>query len=216
MKSLKIGYVGAGGNTKARHLPGFAEIENVEQFAVCNRSFESSKAVADEFGVSEVILNWKDLVQHPDVDAVCIGTWPNMHAEITIAALEAGKHVLCEARMARSLKEAQRMFDIHEKYPNQVLQIVPAPFTFYYDKELSRIFETLPYGMLRNANITHTNGSCVDKNADMSWRQDVFISGKNILTMGIFYETWNRWYQEDPEWVQAQGDTFTAVRYSPF
>lgn len=216
MGTLKIGYVGAGGNTKVRHLPGFAAIAGVEQFAVCNRSFESSKAIADEFGVSEIILNWKDLVQHPEIDAVCIGTWPNMHAEVSIAALEAGKHVLCEARMARSLKEAQKMFDCHQKHPELVFQLVPSPFTFAYDSTMSQIFRKLPYGKLRNASITHTNGTCVSTEANLSWRQDVLISGKNILAMGIFYETWNRWFREDPEWIQAHGDIFTPVRYSDF
>ncbi len=54
--------------------------------------------------------------------AVCIGTWPNLHAEVTVAALERGKHVLCEARMACNLTEAKRMLAASEARPQLVAQ----------------------------------------------------------------------------------------------
>ena len=107
--SLRIGIVGAGANTRSRHIPGFQEIDGVEVVAVCNRTRESGQKAADEFGIARVYENWLDLVQADDVDAVCIGTWPYLHCEISLATLEAGKHVLTEARMAMDLAEARRM-----------------------------------------------------------------------------------------------------------
>ena len=95
MEILRIGFIGAGGNTRLRHIPGFMKCEGVEPVVLCNRSMESSQKVAEEFGVPRVAGDWREIVQDPRVDAVCIGTWPNTHAEMTVAALEAGKHVLC-------------------------------------------------------------------------------------------------------------------------
>ena len=102
MKTIKIGLIGAGGNTRTRHIPGFKAIENIELSAVANRSMESSKKIAAEFGVREVATSWRQIIENPDIDAVCIGTWPYMHCPITIAALENHKHVLCEAQIGRA------------------------------------------------------------------------------------------------------------------
>ena len=126
MDLLRVGFIGAGGNTRLRHLPGFIGCKGVEPRLVCNRSRESSEKVAQEFGIPEVTEDWQEVVSHPDVDAICIGTWPNTHAEMTIAALEAGKHVLCEARMAADLSQAQSMLDASLNHPELVAQLVPA------------------------------------------------------------------------------------------
>ena len=76
METIKIGLIGAGGNTRTRHIPGFLNIENIELTAVANRSLESSKKIADEFGVQKAVANWKSIIEDPIIDAVCIGTWP--------------------------------------------------------------------------------------------------------------------------------------------
>ena len=93
---IRIGYVGAGANTRLRHLPGFAAIDGVENISVANRSRESGKRVADDFGISTVYDSWIDLIEADDTNAICIGTWPYMHRNLVLAALEADKHVLTE------------------------------------------------------------------------------------------------------------------------
>src|SRR5207247_118738 len=74
-----------------------------------NRTKESGERVAKEFGVTRVYADWRDLVRARDVDAVCVGTWPDMHCEITLSALDHGKPVLCEARMAIGAAGGRRM-----------------------------------------------------------------------------------------------------------
>ena len=124
---LRIGIIGAGNNTRARHIPGFKAIIGVEVVAVCNRSRKSGERVAAEFGIPKVAVSWQEIIESPDIDAVCIGTWPNLHAKITVAALRAGKHVLTEARMARNMAEAELMVAEAKLRPALVTQIVPAP-----------------------------------------------------------------------------------------
>ena len=60
--TLRIGLIGAGGNTKLRHIPGFNAIDGVEITAVCNRSAESTHAAADEFEIPRRFDRWQDLV----------------------------------------------------------------------------------------------------------------------------------------------------------
>ena len=93
---VRVGIVGAGTNTRVRHIPGLRAVTGVEIVSVSNRTTASSERVAKEFSIPQVVERWQDLVASPDIDAVMIGTWPNMHCEVTCAALAAGKHVLCE------------------------------------------------------------------------------------------------------------------------
>jgi predicted homoserine dehydrogenase-like protein len=95
----RVGIIGAGGNTKLRHIPNLLEIPGVQLRTVCNRSLGSSRAAAEAFGIPGATDSWRQVIDDPDIDAVVIGTWPYMHATLTCAALAAGKHVLCEARM---------------------------------------------------------------------------------------------------------------------
>ena len=106
---LRIGIIGAGANTRSRHIPGLRMQNSVEIVGVANRSAESSQKAAKELDIPKAYGDWTEIIADKTIDAVCIGTWPYTHAEMTIAALDAGKHVLCEARMAMNAREAHAM-----------------------------------------------------------------------------------------------------------
>src|SRR5262249_37043607 len=125
---IRIGLIGAGANTRSRHIPGLKAVEGVEIVAVCNRRPESSTAAAREFGIPRIHATWEDVARDPEIDAIVIGTWPYLHAPITLAALQAGKHVLTEARMAMNAREAHAMLEAARQHPKLVAQIVPSPF----------------------------------------------------------------------------------------
>src|SRR5437868_3425576 len=125
---LRIGLIGAGANTRLRHIPGLREQENVTLVAVCNRRPSSTAAVAREYGIPRTFERWQDLVADPGLDAVVVGTWPYLHCPVTLAALEAGKHVLTEARMSLTAAEAHRMFAAAQRFPNLITQVVPSPY----------------------------------------------------------------------------------------
>src|SRR5687768_17309868 len=119
-KRLRIGLIGAGANTKLRHIPGLRAVADVELIAVCNRRPESTAASAREFGIPRTYEHWQELVADPDVDAIVVGTWPYLHCPITLTALEAGKHVLTEARMSLNAEEAHRMLEAALAHPELV------------------------------------------------------------------------------------------------
>jgi predicted dehydrogenase len=210
---IRIGIVGAGTNTKARHIPGFQAIEGVEIVSVCNRSLASSSKVAEEFKIPKVYENWLELVQSPDSDAILIGTWPNLHHPITIAALDAGKHVLCEARMARDAAEARQMLQAAAAKPQLVAQIVPAPFTFQVDQTVKRLIAEGYLGEILAVEIQDIRGF-LDKDSALTWRQDFDLSGYNTMTLGIWVETLLRWVGPATR-VAAMGKTFVKMRPDP-
>ena len=190
---IKIGIVGAGGNTKLRHIPGLREQDNVEIVSVCNSTRASSEKVANEFGIPNVYDNWIDLVRASDSNAICVGTYPNLHAAITIEALNAGKHVLTEARMSVNAKEARNMLITATAHPGLVSQIVPAPMTLPVDKTIQKIISGGSLGDLIYVDMNVNTGSFPEKESKLHWRQNRDLSGYNIMQMGIWYEALMRW-----------------------
>ena len=83
--------------------------------SVCSRSEDKVKAFAEQWGYESYETDWKALIARDDIDAVDICTPNDTHAEIAIAAAEAGKMILCEKPLARTLEESQKMVDAVEK-----------------------------------------------------------------------------------------------------
>jgi predicted dehydrogenase len=193
-KKIRVGLIGAGGNTRALHIPGFAKQDGVQIVAVANRTRESSQRVADEFSIPKVHDHWQALLEDASIDAVCIGTWPYMHAPMTVAALEAGKHVLCEARMAMDHTEARAMLAASLRHPALTAQIVPAPHTLAFDRTIIEMIAGGYIGELISidARIAAAR-SYPDGSAQQHWRQNRAFSGDNIMSMGIWYEAMMRW-----------------------
>jgi predicted dehydrogenase len=191
---IRVGFVGAGANTRLHHIPKLKAQPGVELVAVANRSRESGERVARELGIARVHGHWREVVEAGDVDAVCIGTWPYMHAEVTTAALAAGKHVLCEARMAMNAAEGRRMLEASRRAPRLVAQLVPAPHTLELDGTLKALLAEGYAGEVLAVEVRATQQArFADPGEALHWRQDVALSGNNILTMGIWYEAMMRW-----------------------
>ena len=193
MKPIRIGLVGAGANTRLRHIPGIRATKDVEIVAVCNRRPESTQGVAHEYGISRTFEKWEQLVADPDIDAVVIGTWPYLHCPITIAALHAGKHVLTEARLSMNAAEAHEMLKAARQHPRLVTQVVPSPFGLKGHEVMKQLVAEGFLGVLREIRVHHLNGPLADTETPLSWRQDATLSGVNMLTLGIVHETLMRW-----------------------
>jgi predicted dehydrogenase len=213
-RPLQIGIVGAGDNTRKKHIPGLRALPNVEIVAVCNRRPSSTEQVAKDFGIPRTFERWQDLIADSRIDAVVIGTWPYLHCPITLAALEAGKHVLCEARMAMNAAEAREMLAESVKHPELVAQIVPSPFGLKGDATMRRLIAEGYLGQLRELQVVAVNGALADPTSPLSWRQDAALSGVNMLLLGIVHETVLRWLPA-PINVLAQAHAFTPERVDP-
>lgn len=213
--ALQIGLIGAGANTRLRHIPGFQAIPGVKLAVVANRTPESGAVVAKAHGIPRVAAHWREVVEDPTIDAICIGTWPNLHAEITCAALANGKHVLTEARMAMNLAHARAMFDASCTHAGLVAQIVPAPFSLPFDKAVRRLLEAGTLGRILQVQVTHRHSALADPEAPITWRQRADLSGHNMLTLGIYHEIVHRWFRQSTSWVMADGWIATPRRIDP-
>lgn len=214
MDNIRVGIIGLGANARQRHVPGFRACPGVELTGVCNRRPESTQQAAAEFGIPKTYDHWQQLIADPEIDAVLIGTWPYLHCEITLAALESGKHVLTEARMAMTALEAHRMLDASRQHPDLVAQIVPSPFGLKGHDVMKQLIADGYLGELREIVVLGATDTLADTEAPLHWRQSAKYSGLNTLTLGILHETLIRWV-DDPVLVQAQVEIFTTERFDP-
>ena len=192
-ENVRIGIIGAGYIAHQRHLPGFQAIEGASVIGVCNRSHQSSEAAAAEFEIPRVYDDWMEMVRDEDLNAICIGTWPYMHKTMVLAALENGKHVLTEARMAMNAQEAHEMLDASRRHPDLVTQIVPSPITLKVDRVIQDLVADGYLGDLLAIDVRSFQSNFVDSDSPLHWRQDIEVSGFNTLNSGIWYEALMRW-----------------------
>ena len=103
-----VGFIGTGFARKVQ-MPAFAACDGARIVSVASGSLANARSAAEAFGAERFTGDWRETVEHPDVDLICITTPPVLHREMTLAALEHGKHVLCEKPMAMNAVEAEEM-----------------------------------------------------------------------------------------------------------
>ena len=187
-ESIRVGFIGAGNVSRRKQLPALARMAGVEVVAVCNRSPESSRAVADEFDIPDVETDAHRLVGRDDLDAIFIGTWPYKHREFSVAALEAGKHCFCQARMCMDLDEAKQMLAAARARPHLVNMLATwwAPLQDY----LCEMVRSGRLGEPTSAELRAISGGNLDS-SKVHWRERVEYSGKQIMSLGIYAEALN-------------------------
>jgi len=191
---LRIGIVGAGKIVRDRHLPALKKHPEVEIVAVSNSTYDSSEKFCNEnLPQATPMRNWADLLAVPDLDIIWIGTPPYMHSAVTISALEAGKHVFCQARMAMDLAEAEEMLAASKRYPAQVTMLCPPPFGMRADLLVKKLLAENYIGRPHHVRLQSFTGNYLDPDAPAHWRQKIEISGLNVLTLGIYVEVLQRW-----------------------
>lgn len=105
----RFGLIGAGAIAQVNHLPALARMKDVEIVAVCDDDLEKARVVAQRFKIPHVLSDYEKLLRLPEVEAVIISTPNHLHAPMSLAALDYGKHVLCEKPPARTAAEAEMM-----------------------------------------------------------------------------------------------------------
>ena len=190
-KELRIGLIG-GGFMGRTHTNGYKRVGDFFpelQYrpvlkAVCSRTADRVKAFAEQWGYESVETDWKAVIARNDIDAVDICTPNNMHAEIAIAAAEAGKMVLCEKPLCRNLAEGQQMVDAVEKagvkntvwYNYRRLPAVTLAKQIIDSGKLGRIFHY-------RANFLQdwTINADLPQGGEGLWRLDIDAAGSGVL-----------------------------------
>ena len=210
-EEIRVGLMGAGGNVRNRHIPGFQGVNDLSIVAVANRSMESGRVIADQFNIPQVYGDWRELLDDESINAVCIGTWPYMHLTMTRAALEKGKHVLTEARMASTAEEAREMLKLSRRHPDLVTMLTPTSTAYRVERVIRGMLDEGYLGELLSVEVHALQTGFADRMGDLHWRHDWEMSGYNTLNIGAQYETMSSWLGHANR-VMAMGKTHVPYR----
>lgn len=161
-KKLKIGLIGCGGIANQKHMPALGKLSELcEMVGFCDIIEERARKAAEKYGApgAKVYDDYNELLKDPEIDVVHVLT-PNVsHCPITVAAFEAGKHVLCEKPMASSSEDARKMLDAWKKsgkqftigYQNRFRPDVQALHAACENDELGHIYFAKAHAIRRRA-----------------------------------------------------------------
>ena len=109
LQPVRVAVIGAGAIATRGHAPNLKQIPSVSVVAICDSNGERARAAAEQLGIPEAIQDWHEVMRRDDIDAITVGVPNVLHAPITLAALESGKHVLCEKPLAMNATEGAQM-----------------------------------------------------------------------------------------------------------
>ncbi|MDQ0103784.1 putative dehydrogenase [Paenarthrobacter nicotinovorans] len=188
-KPLRVGmvgyaFMGAAHSHAWRTAPRFFDLPRTPELtAVAGRNPDGVKAAAAKYGWASTETDWRRLIERDDIDLIDICTPGNTHAEIAIAALEAGKHVLCEKPLANSVEEAEKMTVVAQAAAERgVLSM--CGFSYRRTPALAlakRMVEEGRLGEIRHVRAQYLQDWLSDADAPLTWRLDKSKSGSGSL-----------------------------------
>ncbi len=190
MKKLNIGLVGAGFMGKA-HTVAFS---NMPKFfwpapampvfkTICDIVPEIAEESKERFSFEKSCTDWRDIVNDPEIDVVSVCTPNNSHAEIAIAALKAGKHVICEKPIASTTEDAKAMADAAEEVKSKnIISMCAYQYRRIPAIVLAKKFiEEGSIGEILNVRATYLQSWSADPASPLSWRFQKDIAGAGTL-----------------------------------
>ena len=142
------------------------------------------------------MANWADLLAIPDLDIIWIGTPPYMHSAVTVSALEAGKHVFCQARMSMDRRKPRKCSRLRSDIRSWSRCFVRRRSGCAAILLVKKLLAENYLGRPHHVRLQSFNGNFLDPDAPAHWRQRIEISGLNVLTLGIYVEVLQRWLGE--------------------
>lgn len=188
---VRIGIIGAG-FARTTQIPGFRDCMGARIVAIASRNPEHAADVAKEFEIEHVARDWRELVAREDVDLVSVVTPPATHMEMTLAALEHGKAVLCEKPMALNAAEARRMTEAAQKAG--LLALVDHELRFLKSRRMMRSMLTSgAIGAVRHCNYVFRSDYRGVLDRPWDWWSDDKMGGGTLGAIGSHVIDSFRW-----------------------
>jgi len=189
--SIRIGIIGAG-FARTTQIPGFLNCKGVTIVAIASAHRANAEKVAREFGIEHVEDDWRTLIARQDLDLVSIVTPVVTHCEMALAALEAGKAVLCEKPLAMNAEEARRMLDRARETGK--LALIDHELRFLPGRlRLHELLRRGEIGKVRHAQLTFRSDSRAEVNRPWNWWSDITQGGGALGAIGSHVVDGFRW-----------------------
>ncbi|UAL51503.1 Gfo/Idh/MocA family oxidoreductase [Bacillus sp. CMF21] len=206
MRKVKIGVIGTGSISDA-HLQSYEQNDRADLTSVCDLNEERARLKAKKYGASKVYTDYRELLHDDEIDAVSICTWNNTHAEIAIAALENGKHVLVEKPLSKTLDEALKVKQAVEN-SGKILQV---GFVRRYDNNIHTLKKFIENGDL--GDIYYAKASSLRRLGNPGgWFSDKDISGGGpLLDVGVHIIDLCWYLMGRPKVKSISGNTYSQL-----
>lgn len=203
---LKVGVIG-GGSISAFHIKPYVKNVGVELVALCDKNAERLAIAGELYGVSGLYSNYEDLLENPEIDAVSICTWNNTHAEIAIASLEAGKHVLVEKPLSMTVEQALAVEEA-VKRTGKILQVGFVRRHGDNTKILKQFIDSGEFGEMYYA-----KASCIRRLGNPGgWFSDQSKSGGGpLIDLGVHMIDICWYLMGKPRPVSVSGNTYSKL-----
>ena len=179
---IGIGIIGSG-FARTTQIPGFRACEGARVVMIASKHRENAERVAREFDIEHVASDWREVIARDDVDLVSIVTPPVTHKEMTLAALDAGKAVLCEKPMAMNAEEAGEMRRRAERAG--VLALIDHELRFLPGRLKAReMIQNGEIGEVRHVNLLFRSDSRASRDRKWDWWSDESIGGGALGAIG--------------------------------
>jgi predicted dehydrogenase len=190
-KIVRIGIIGAG-FARSTQIPGFKNCEGAQVFAIASGHRKHAAEVAREFGIPHVESDWRALVARDDLDLVSVVTPVVTHCEMTLAALDNGKAVLCEKPMAMNADEARRMTE--RARAAGVLALIDHELRFLPGRiKMRELLRNGEIGKVKHAKLTFRSDSRADVDRAWNWWSDIKQGGGTLGAIGSHVIDGFRW-----------------------
>lgn len=203
---IKVGVIGTGGISGV-HLGGYSRNPNVEIYALCDINEKNLAKRAEEYKVSRTFTDYREMLALKELDAVSVCTWNSAHAECAIAALRAGKHVLCEKPMALNTAQAQEM----EKAAKENGKLLMIGFVRRFGNDcavLKDFIDNGSFGEIYYAKAQYLRR----KGCPGGWFGDKSRSGGGpLIDLGVHVIDLCRYLMGGPQPVSVYGATFNKL-----
>ena len=176
--TLNIGMVGTSWWADAMHLPALDSHPKARTLAICGRNRENAGKMADIWKIPRVYTDYRDMIDNADLDAIVISTPNESHYPITMAAFDAGLHVLCEKPIAMTYADAREMADLAQRKNLKTL----VPFTYSFMPTARYLKELIDSGYLGrpyHLNMRYYSGYA--REGDYIWRLDRKVAGSGVV-----------------------------------
>ena len=209
-KKLKVGIIGVG-NIAQCHIHGYKNNENVELYAFCDLDKEKLEKNGKRHGVTHLFTDYNEMLKLPELDMVSVCTWNAAHAECSIAALNAGKHVLCEKPMAMNEAEAIKMKEAADK-SGKLLMI---GFVRRYGDDCNTVLNLKECGEI--GDFYYGKVTYLRRNGNPEgWFGDKSLSGGGpLVDLGVHVIDLSRYLMGNPKPVSVYGATFRKLFNRP-
>jgi predicted dehydrogenase len=197
------------------HLPGLASRGDIELAALCGQDTAHAQSVADKFAIPRVYADWREMIAREKLDGIAITTPNRLHHPITLGALDAGLHVVCENPLAMNAAEAREMLAraTARKRKHLVMfdyRAMPAA------RRAKELIETGFVGRVFHVTAMYQHPSYLDPNRPFAWRMSKAESGTGVLgDLGSHIIDLTRWWVGDFVRVSGHLTTFTKQRPHP-